>query len=67
MGNEKWFEVFSDVMINYLSEGDYDYLSGILFLENMYIRGKRFFRYFNMWKMVNGVKTKVVSSWEEDC
>lgn len=56
---------FSNVTVEFFSEKDFDYFLGIVFFKGYVNGGRRFFRYFNMWKLVLEFSEKVRVSWNE--
>lgn len=51
LGNELWMQHFSDAMVNFLPERYFDHSPGILALAGHVNRGRRPFRYCNMWRL----------------
>lgn len=49
--------------MNFLPERDFNHTPGILSLDGQVNRGRRPFRYFNMWKLAPDFNDKVQASW----
>lgn len=62
---EKWFKNFFNVVIEFLLEGMVDYIFDIVILNILIYKGKKFFRYYNCWKEVEGYSETVKKCWEE--
>lgn len=56
MMNENWLTEFPEAMVNYLPVGECDHSPAILNVEHQQFRGKRPFRYVNMWKLANDAR-----------
>lgn len=65
MGNDEWFDMVPDTIVNFLPKGVFDHAPTILTLEYSGVKGRRPFIYYNMWKGAPGASEKVAESWQE--
>lgn len=65
MANTEWLDQYENAMVTYLPEGEYDHCPGLVCVHKE-MKGRKPFRFFNMWVEGPGYMEMVKDVWQRD-
>ncbi|KAL2925743.1 Lon protease [Bienertia sinuspersici] len=67
MANDQWVNIFSTAQAVFLPAGISDHSPGVLVGNNDVGKGKKPFKYFNMWSTAPDYKDRIKRGWSQEC